>query len=207
MAFCPNCGSEIKAGAAFCGGCGTPVKAQQAQPQAQPAPQVQAQPVAQQAQPYQQSYQQAYQQPNYGAPAGAQTVQADRSLLVYIVLSIVTCGIYSWWFTYKLAQDMNTVCKDGDNTPGLAAYILFSIITCGIYAYWWQYKIGNRQQANAAIYGFVINENGTTILLWDIVGLLLCGLGPFIAMNIIIKNMNKLAAAYNARVMQGQQVF
>ena len=43
-------------------------------------------------------------------------------------------------------------------------------------------------------------ENGTTILMWQIVGALLCGLGPIFAMNIIINNTNAMATAYNTRL-------
>ena len=91
---------------------------------------------------------------------------------------------------------------DNEETPGLLVFILLSIVTCGFYSYWWYYKIGNRMQANAPRYGLMFQENGTTILLWMIVGLLLCGLGPFVAMYIIIKNSNALAAAYNARLVR-----
>lgn len=128
-------------------------------------------------------------------------IQADRSLPMWIILSIVTCGIYSWYFLYELARDMNVMCQnDGETTPGLAQFILLSIVTCGFYAYWWYYKIGNRMQTNAPRYGLQFQENGTTILMWQIVGALLCGLGPIFAMNIIIKNTNAMAAAYNARM-------
>ena len=96
---------------------------------------------------------------------------------------------------------MNVMCQnDGETTPGLAQFILLSIVTCGFYAYWWYYKIGNRMQTNAPRYGLQFQENGTTILMWQIVGALLCGLGPIFAMNIIIKNTNAMAAVYNARM-------
>lgn len=57
-------------------------------------------------------------------------------------------------------------------------------------------------QANAPRYGLQFQENGTTILLWMIFGALLCGIGPFVAMHILIKNANALAAAYNARLVR-----
>ena len=212
MAFCPKCGTQLRIGAAFCSSCGSRLSQQtlstlqREQQQAQQAQQPQQAYQPQQTRQIQQAY-----QPNnyYGAttpPApGSALIDANRSLLVVILLSIVTCGIYSWWFTYKLAQDMNTVCNDGDKTPGLATFILLSIVTCGIYGYYWHYKIGNRQQANAPIYGFTIQENGTSVLLWDTLGIFLCGIGPFVALNIIIKNMNMLAAAYNNRILQSRQ--
>lgn len=125
-------------------------------------------------------------------------IQTDRNIIMYVLLTLVTCGIYGYYFIYKLAQDVNEMCKDdGQSTPGLAAFILLSLVTCGFYAYYWYYQLGNRLQANASKYGITVAENGTTILLWCIVGLLVCGLGPYIAMHLIIKNTNAMAIAYN----------
>lgn len=129
---------------------------------------------------------------------GGNMLKTDRSLLVYILLSIVTCGIYSYYFIYKLAQDVNIACDgDGESTAGLLMFILLSIVTCGIYTWIWYYKLGNRLATNAARYGLNFPENGTTVLLWMLFGSMLCGIGPFIAWNIIIKNTNSICMAYN----------
>lgn len=125
-------------------------------------------------------------------------VKEDRSLVMYILLSIVTCGIYSYYFLYSMAQDANVVCaNDGRKTAGLVTFILLSAVTCGIYAWVWYYNLGNRLAENAPKYGLNFSENGTTVLMWFIFGAFLCGIGPFIAMNILINNMNRLAHAYN----------
>ena len=125
-------------------------------------------------------------------------VDNNRSLLKYILLSIVTCGIYSYFFIYQLAKDVNIICAgDGKETAGLVKFILLSIVTCGIYSFIWMYAIGNRLAENAPRYGLNFTENGTTILMWYLFGILLCGIGPYIAMHIIIKNTNALATAYN----------
>ncbi len=93
---------------------------------------------------------------------------------------------------------MNDVCQgDGQKTSGLGVYFLLSIVTCGIYSIVWWYKLCNRMAVNAPRYGLMFTENGTTFLLWYLVGALLCGVGPFIAMHFVIKNMNFLCAAYN----------
>lgn len=131
---------------------------------------------------------------------GITLVSENRGIIKYIILSFITLGIYAWWYTYKLAQDMNVVCEgDDENTPGLLAYVLLSMVTLGLYSYWWQYKIGNRLQANAGRYGLTFQESGTTILPWDIFGVVLCGIGPFVAMWIIMKNMNAMARTHNGR--------
>ncbi|MDO5518146.1 MAG: DUF4234 domain-containing protein [Clostridium sp.] len=125
-------------------------------------------------------------------------ITTNRGLFKYILLSIITFGIYSYWFIYKLAQDVNEMCDgDGKQTGGLIKFILLSIITCGIYAWIWYYNLGNRLAENAPRYNLQFSENGTSVLMWMIFGVLLCGIGPFIAMHILIKNTNALAKAYN----------
>lgn len=131
-----------------------------------------------------------------GAPV--MRLKDDRGILSYILLNIITCGIYGYYFIYKMARDVNVACDgDGENTAGLGMFLLLSIITCGFYAYYWYYKLGNRLCANAGRYGLTFQENGTTVLLWCVIGLLLCGIGPFIAMYILIKNTNLICGAYN----------
>ena len=132
-------------------------------------------------------------------PSGEkERLQEDRSLLIYILLTVVTCGIYSWYFIYKMAKDINIACDgDGENTGGLVAFVLLSFFTCGIYSWVWHYKLGNRLASNASRYGLSFQENGTTVLLWLLFGSLLCGIGPYIAMYILINNANKICAAYN----------
>lgn len=132
------------------------------------------------------------------APSAGGPLKTDRSLVVYILLSLITCGIYRYYFLYTMARDVNTVCSgDGQETAGLLTFLLLSICTCGFYAYYWYYKLGNRLCANAPRYQLTFQENGTTVLMWCIVGLLICGLGPLFAMHILIKNTNAICAAYN----------
>lgn len=192
--FCPNCGMTITEETRFCPGCGAILKNSNAN---------------QWTQDVNQAFRGAESQLGNafndirnsfnggGAPRGPR-LTTDRSLLMYIILSLVTCGIYGWWFIYSMAQDVNTACEgDGDSTPGLIAFVVLSYITCGIYAYYWYYKLGNRLQSNAYRYGMQFAENGTTVLLWLIFGSFLCGIGPLVAMHILIKNTNEICRAYN----------
>lgn len=126
-------------------------------------------------------------------------VESNRSLVKYILLTIVTCGIYSFYFIYKMAQDVNIMCEgDHEETAGLAKFLLLSFVTCGIYAYIWYYKLGNRLANNAPRYGLQFQENGTTVLLWFFFGAFICGIGPYVAMHILIKNTNAMAVVYNS---------
>ncbi len=134
----------------------------------------------------------------YTQPFNFMPLKTDRSLLIMVLLSIVTCGIYWYIFFYQIVKDINTACEgDGDETPGLLIFILLSLVTCGIYSYVWYYKVGNRLAVNCGRYGYSVSENGTTVLLWMILGQFVCCIGPFIAWNIIISHTNMICIGYN----------
>ena len=120
-------------------------------------------------------------------------------MLAYILLSIVTFGIYGIYWTHKIAKDMNTMCQgDGKKTRGFLFLFFISLITFGIYSFFWIFALGDRIQDNGPKYGLTFKESGTTILLWFILGSFII-VGPFIALHIIIKNTNALAEAYNKK--------
>lgn len=121
-----------------------------------------------------------------------------RSLVTYILLSIITCGIYSIIFWYNYADDMNRVCEgDGKTTQNYIIVLLLSFVTCGIYYWIWLYGVGNRLSENAPRYGAYFSENGTSVILWMLIGSLVCGIGSIVATYILIKNMNELGDRYN----------
>ncbi len=198
--FCPHCGSNIPDGTHFCPNCGNPINLQNnagygnaQQGQTPPNPSYSA-PAPTQVTPNPGPTQ------SYGSPAPgfAGPLRTDRDIVMYILLSIVTCGIYSYWYIYTLSQDANTICAgDNEETPGLLIFLLLSLVTCGIYSYYWMYKLANRLQANGPRYGLTIQEDGSDVLLWLVLGIFTCGICAYFAMNIIIKNMNALSASYN----------
>ena len=128
-------------------------------------------------------------------------LKTNRSLVTVILLSIITCGIYGIIFWWGYINDLNTACgNDGQESPNYIVLILLSIITCSIYYYYWLYKQANRIQATAQAYGIPCQENGTTILLWEIVGMFVCGIGALIGTHIMIKNLNMICNQYNIRM-------
>lgn len=90
-------------------------------------------------------------------PRGTIAKKTNRSIWVYFLLSLVTCGIYGYVFIYNLANDVNDLCEgDGENTSGLLAFILLGCVTCGIYSIIWWYKLANCLQANGRRYNVAI---------------------------------------------------
>ena len=122
----------------------------------------------------------------------------QRNFVTFILLSLVTCGIYTFYFIYTTTRDINTmVGNDGRNTEPTTA-ILLCIVTCGFYTYYWYYDQGNRIKALADRNGIPCNENGTSYLMWILLGALICGIGSWIGIYLFIKNLNNLIAAYNS---------
>ncbi len=123
-----------------------------------------------------------------------------RNFLKFLLLSIITCGIYSIIFFVLFVNDINRVCEgDGQTTTSYGMVILLTILTCGIYFYVWMYKLGNRIHDNGPRYGLNIAETGTTLLLWC---LLACFIPPcgYVAYYFLITDANYIFEKYNAYI-------
>lgn len=126
------------------------------------------------------------------------TIIPQKSFILFLVLSFLTCGIYSFYFIYSVSRDTNTMCYgDGEYTRGLVGYIILTILTCGLYSLLWHYNLANRLNANIYKYGGTASENGLTFILFYIIGILVCFFCSFYAIYIIFKLFNKLAFLYN----------
>ncbi len=63
-----------------------------------------------------------------------------RSPVAVLLLSIVTCGIYSLYLVYQISREVREFRGDSSIDPGLE--LLLCIITCGLYQIYWYYKYG-----------------------------------------------------------------
>ncbi|WP_394903430.1 DUF4234 domain-containing protein [Clostridium butyricum] len=121
----------------------------------------------------------------------------QRNFWMFLLLSIITFGIYSLFFWYQFTEDLNLMCKDDTKPlPNFFIVIILSIITCGIYTFFWYYNLGDKIQRAGNSRGILIPESGSSILLWMLFGSFLCGIGQLIGLYLIIKNFNLLAENY-----------
>lgn len=67
-----------------------------------------------------------------------------RNIVVAILLSLVTCGIYSIYWFIVMTNEMNALTGHDKDTSGGMAFLL-SLVTCGIYSYYWAYKMGEKK--------------------------------------------------------------
>lgn len=65
----------------------------------------------------------------------------QRSIPLYIVLSIVTCGIFGLVWFVMITNDLKALSGDQTSPTGGVA-VLLTIVTCGIYGLYWAFKCG-----------------------------------------------------------------
>ena len=93
-----------------------------------------------------------------------------RDVAMSIILSIITCGIYSIYWFIKLNDDICALNGDSNETSGGMAF-LFSLITCGIYLFYWMYKMGDKLDNIALSKGMEQKSRGIVYLVLSILGL------------------------------------
>jgi hypothetical protein len=109
-----------------------------------------------------------------------------RDIAVSILLTILTCGIYSIYWFIVLTDDVKAVSGDNQVSSGGVAFLL-SIVTCGIYIIYWGYKMGElvaRAQANKTL---PVRDNAVLYLILNIFG------WNIITMALIQNDLNTLA--------------
>jgi hypothetical protein len=117
-----------------------------------------------------------------------------RDLLVVALLTIVTCGLYSFYWSYKTTDELKSVTGKELN-PGLE--LLLSIITCGIFSIYIHYRnaqlVTERMKALSGSY----DDKAALVLGLDVASLFL-GVTYLVAMLILQDELNKLANALSA---------
>lgn len=141
--------------------------------------------------------------------SGRSRMKEDRSVLLYYLVGICTCGIYQLYVIHTFAEDVNIMCRgDGEkDIPGIAKYVLLSLITCGIYSYVWHYRLISRMEKTAEKCGASIRTFGGMrfALFWVVcsaLGLLLSVFGVGLVLQVyaeylLFQNLNALSRAYN----------
>lgn len=75
-----------------------------------------------------------------------------KSILMIILLTFITCGLYIFVWMYQTTRDLNELTEDYSVNP--AAVIIFTLLTCGIYQIYWWYCVGQRMTSIQFRQGF-----------------------------------------------------
>ena len=153
--YCPNCGNAVHEEAVICVKCGVSLKDND----------------------------------NTGLVSAAEKETAfkpnmqnitTRSIVTAIILSLVTCGIYSIYWFIMLTNEMNQASDKTSDTSGGVCFLL-SLVTCGIYGFYWAYKMGEKRD-------IIANEKASS----NVIYLVLALFGFSIVVNALLQDsLNK----------------
>lgn len=114
-----------------------------------------------------------------------------RSTIKFILLSIITLGIYSLFFWTKWTNDLNKICEGDDKESGHYVLVfLLDIFSFGIYTLVWNYQMAERMYQKSKDLNVTLKHGGMFVMLWKLI--------PIVSTVYKIKYLNKLADAYNA---------
>lgn len=117
-----------------------------------------------------------------------------KSIALYILLSIVTCGVFGWYWMYTLTEDINKITGNKDDFSGGIA-VLLNIVTCGIFGIYWAYKQGEKlDKYLAGKDGIVTSDTENLSILYLVLACLnyFTGFTVLIVRALIQDNLNRL---------------
>lgn len=141
---------------------------------------------------------QQYQQPGF---APALQLKTNRSLVKYILLSLITFGIYGLVVMSSISSDINYIASRYDNKKTMHFCLLAFIVgplTFEIGTLVWYHKISERIGNELRRRNIDFKFDASTFWLWNVLGAIII-VGPFIYFHRLFKAMNLLAADYNVR--------
>lgn len=138
-------------------------------------------------------------QPGYQSVRPFRPMATDRGMLKFVLLNLVTCGIYSLFFFSTLGEDLNFIAKprDGKNTMHFCLmYFIVGPLTCEIYSIIWFHNLSARIGNEARARGISTSFGAGSFWLWNVLGSLIL-VGPFIYLYQLCDTMNAISADYN----------
>lgn len=126
-------------------------------------------------------------------------LKTNRGLIKYILLGIITFGIYPLVLMSCISSDINLIASkyDGKKTMHfcLLAFI-FSWLTFGIAPIVWYHRISARIGAELARRNIAYSFGAGSFWGWNVLGSFIF-VGPFIYLHKLCKAMNLLSENYN----------
>lgn len=133
------------------------------------------------------------------ATVPARQLKTNRGLLKFILLSLITFGIYGIVQMSGVSTDINIAASryDGKKTMHYCLlFFIFSWLTCGIAVLVWNHRISARIGKELTRRGIGYSFGAANFWLWDILGSLIV-VGPFIYCHQLFKAQNLINAHYN----------
>lgn len=118
-------------------------------------------------------------------------MKEEKNLVMNIILSLVTCGLYGLYWFVTLTEDAKEFSKDEQMQSGGLALVL-TIVTCGIYGFYWAYKMGKMIEQGQKNYGLNAKDNSILYIVLQLFGL---GIVGYCLMQ---NDLNEITRAFNA---------
>ena len=98
--------------------------------------------------------------------------EAKISIVKAVILTVVTCGIYNIFWTYKQMNVVNGLL--GRNQFSFGRWLLLTLITCGIYHIYYEYIMATALIEAQKKYGTTVVESlPTTSIILSFFGLVI----------------------------------
>ncbi len=128
-------------------------------------------------------------------------LRTNRGLAKFILLSLVTFGIYGIVVLCHISEEINQVAspRDGKKTMHYAwIFFLLTAITFGIAPLVWFHKLSNRIGDELKARKLPYEFSAGTYWGWCILGVLII-IGPFVYYHKLFKAMNLINGDYNVK--------
>ncbi len=127
-------------------------------------------------------------------------LRTNRGLLKYVLLSLITFGIYGLVVKTHISMEIDTVAAPRDHKSTLnylLVVFLLGPITCGIFPLIWYHNLSNRigDELKARNLGYEIGAGD--FWGWGVLGCLIL-IGPFVYLHKLLTSMNLINESYNA---------
>ena len=127
-------------------------------------------------------------------------LRTNRGLLKYVLLSLITFGIYGLVVKTHISMEIDTVATPRDHKSTLnylLVVLLLGPITCGIFPLIWYHNLSNRigDELKARNLGYEFGAGD--FWGWGVLGCLIL-IGPFVYLHKLLTSMNLINESYNA---------
>ncbi|MBQ6177761.1 MAG: DUF4234 domain-containing protein [Bacteroidales bacterium] len=127
-------------------------------------------------------------------------LRTNRGLLKYVLLSLITFGIYGIVVKTHISMEIDTVAAPRDHKSTLNYLLVLFIlgpITCGIFPLIWYHNLSNRigDELKARNLGYEFGAGD--FWGWGVLGSLIL-IGPFVYLHKLLTSMNMINESYNA---------
>ncbi|MBE6687329.1 MAG: DUF4234 domain-containing protein [Ruminococcaceae bacterium] len=109
-----------------------------------------------------------------------------RRILLCILLSIISCGLYLLYWMYSLNGELNKMADNKEYPNGITV-IVITVASCGIYGLIWSYKMSKCIKTITESHGDSDPKYGALFILLNLFGLFIINYA------IMQKTVNKYA--------------